>query len=195
MRDTTAARMKQAMLDARAKVPVVRAAMGPVELLERQCGEYVDQAGSLLAAFKVALDICAKHPRASAPFEADAAEAGFAPADRDWVAKLLLGAELRRGLLTYRVAGLTPRASEAELAQALKRRADAHTRQGLDAALGEHDSEGRRMSESELYLNAWGEGLLAASGNAVLAAQAVQPDNDRFIRLVLGWGQAAAARA
>src|SRR5690606_3598197 len=118
-----------------------------------------------------------------------------APADRDWVAKLLLGAELRRGLLTYRVAGLTPRASEAELAQALKRRADAHTRQGLDAALGEHDSEGRRMSESELYLNAWGEGLLAASGNAVLAAQAVQPDNDRFIRLVLGWGQAAAARA
>ena len=187
MSSKSAVELKNAMLEARARVPEVQAAMGPVELLERQLGEYADPASSLLDAFTVALNISDKHPDASRPFEADARAAGFGARDRDWAAKLLLGAEVRRGLLSYRIAGLTPREPESRLAAALVGHLDERTREGL-LSLRATLSEGDKLPESDLVLEAWGQGLRRVSADPKLAEQASQADAGRFIRLVMGWG-------
>lgn len=195
MTDTYNDELNDALLWTRATVPQVRAAMRPLAVLEQQLGEFTDEVSSLRAAYDAGANIARRHPGAARPFEPDAAAAGLQGEALRQAAIVLLGAEIRRGLLSFRVAGLKPAASEAKLAAALKLRADAATQQGLEELQQALQRRGRRLSESDIYLAAWDEGLRHAGADAARCTEATGWDNNGFIRLIVSWGRAVGARA
>ena len=181
--------LEQDLLQISASTPAVQAAIAPVELMERQAGEFTGSGTSLLRAFETARAISEKHPGASRPFDGEAAASGLRGKARAQAALLLLGAEIRRGLLTYRLAGLTPRASETELVQSLKRYTCIATRLALAELLEQMSAAGRKVSETDLYLAAWGEGLCFAASDPILIDELRYQNDADFILSIMEWGR------
>lgn len=171
------------------RLPQLQAALGPVMLLEQQAGEHQDPAASLLAAYEAAEGIARRQPEATTPFEQELDAAGLDRRQRNQAGKLLLGAELRRGLYTYRLAGLAPGASEDQLVQALKQQLNPETREGLEALHGWLEAQGRPLAESDLYLAAWSEGLRFASADPHLSAEVSRQPASGFVGVILDWGR------
>lgn len=181
--------LKTRLLRLLEQTPQLQAALRPVTLLERQAGEHRSSADSLLAAYEAGAGVTERQPAASRPFEAELVGSRLDAGQRLQAGILLLGTELRRGLYTYRLAGLTPGSSERELAAALKQRLEPEGRERLEALHGWLEAQGRHLEESDLYLAAWSEGLRFASNDHRLAREVAGQDDSGFVRIILDWGR------